>query len=66
MLTVDNLESLPDILDFADGHEKLTDWESEFISDMKERYDKYGFAMMISERQIAVLNKIATKLGVGE
>lgn len=65
MLSVDNLSELIDILDYANGHPKLTDWEMEFVADMEERYIKYRGGITLSQRQVDVLNKIAAKLGIG-
>ncbi len=36
-----------------------TDWEESFVSDMQERFDKYGMSMYISEAQQDQLERIA-------
>jgi hypothetical protein len=66
VLSIDNLDSLSDILNYADGHPKLTDRERSFVGDLLDKYDRQGDSMTISERQIDWLNNIANKLGIGE
>lgn len=36
-----------------------TEWEMDFVSDMKEKYEQYGDKMYVTEKQIAALEKIA-------
>ncbi|MBP8789661.1 MAG: hypothetical protein KBH41_19790 [Azonexus sp.] len=36
-----------------------TDWEESFVADMKERFDKYGMGMFISDAQREHLERIA-------
>ena len=36
----------------------LNDWEQKFVADLRERYEKYGDRIRMSEKQIASLRKI--------
>jgi hypothetical protein len=36
-----------------------TDWEESFVADMKERFEKYGMGMFISDAQQKHLERIA-------
>lgn len=38
----------------------LNPWESEFIGQLRERYDQYGTRVRLSEKQRDTLNKIAS------
>jgi hypothetical protein len=49
------------ILD-ARGSERLTDWESDFIDDLYERVHRYGDATLVSEKQMAIVDRIERKL----
>lgn len=35
------------------------DWESDFVSDMEERFDQYGRRMFLTDRQLEILERIA-------
>lgn len=39
----------------------LTSWEHEFVSDMTKRFDRFGDKLMISEKQSAIIARIAAK-----
>ena len=36
-----------------------SDWETEFVSSLQERYEQYGINMFLSEKQDEVLRRIA-------
>ena len=36
----------------------LSEWEQQFVSDQKERFEKYGERIRVSEKQMATLRKI--------
>ena len=46
------------IKDALDSHEKLSDWENQFISDLADKPDDYE----LSEKQNKVLNRISQKI----
>ncbi len=35
------------------------DWETNFVSDMRDKWDQYGRRMFISDKQNDILNRIA-------
>jgi len=45
-------------------HDKITKWETDFVDDQKERWEKYGADIRVSDKQWNVLNKIAKKVGL--
>lgn len=60
------LHEIPEV----DGFDKLLEdaeknasdgWETNFVSETKERYQKYGDNTYISEKQAAIIKKIAQK-----
>lgn len=53
--TEDHFESL---LDDAESN-AANDWEEEFVSDLKARYQQYGKRMFISQAQRSHLERIA-------
>lgn len=57
--TDDDFESL---LDDAEGN-AANDWEEEFVSDMKARFQQYGKRMFISAAQRSHLERIADDEG---
>lgn len=36
-----------------------SEWETEFVSSIQERYEKYGTNMFLSDKQDEILNRIA-------
>jgi hypothetical protein len=40
----------------------LSDYEIEFIEDVQDMYDQYGEAMIVTERQIEILDQIREKI----
>ena len=53
---------IADLLDAADGHPDLTEWEEDFIADMRQRYVQYGDRTVLSERQEESLDRIRRKI----
>ena len=37
----------------------VTDWEMEFVSDINDKFEKYGDQMFISTKQIEILERIS-------
>ena len=52
---VDEFENLLEDADSNAGNQ----WELEFVSDINERFEKYGGDTFISKKQIEILNRIA-------
>lgn len=53
-----------DVLEFEDlltnaAHYANSDWEMGFVSDIQQRYQRYGGKTFISEKQLVKLRKIA-------
>ena len=44
-----------------EGWARLSTWEENFLEDMRERLDKYGDNIRISEKQEDVLERISDK-----
>lgn len=60
-MTDDELDSLVDLLLEAEAEPTLTQWEKNFISDMRANVDKWGVTIRISEKQWDILRKIEEK-----
>jgi hypothetical protein len=59
----DDYERVHDILHDAELHAtRLTDWEQEFAEDMLERVRRYGDVTHVSEKQMAIIDRIARKI----
>ena len=44
----------------ADAENNATsDWDMNFVDDLRNRYDKYGERMYLSERKLEILERIA-------
>ncbi|MDB5523879.1 MAG: hypothetical protein JWM58_1642 [Rhizobium sp.] len=41
---------------------RVTTWEGDFVTEISKRYEKFGTKTFVSEKQAAVINKIAAKL----
>lgn len=54
---IDNYE---DLIEEAEC-EANSDWEMDFVSDLKDKYDQYGDNTYVSEAQLAKLEKIANR-----
>jgi hypothetical protein len=55
-----DMDSIGDLLHGIEL-DSLNDFEREFITGVKDRYEKYHEKTSMSEKQMAVLRKIATK-----
>ena len=51
-------DEFEELLESADSNAS-TEWEMQFVDDIRERSEKYGGDMFVSEKQIATLEKIA-------
>lgn len=47
---------------WVDRNPRVTKWEGEFVTDMIKRYERFGENTFVSEKQAAIINKIAAKL----
>jgi len=47
------------LLDDAE-REASDDWAQNFVADLRDKYDKYGAGMFVSNRQIEILEQIAS------
>ena len=41
--------------------DRLTAWEERFMDDMRVRFERHGDKTMVSEKQAAIINRIAAK-----
>jgi len=57
-MKVEDIADFEELLDDAERQAK-TDWAMGFVVDMQESYDSYGGDTYVSEKQLAVLRKIA-------
>lgn len=46
----------------VDRNPAITKWEGEFAMDFYKRWEKFGEKTFCSEKQAAIINKIAAKL----
>jgi hypothetical protein len=53
---------LQGILDAAAICDLITDWEEQFLSDLNERFERFGPRLYLSDRQRAVLSKLERRL----
>jgi hypothetical protein len=62
-LSESELESLTYIIEESKTNAgKLTDWELSFVASIEERYNEYQERTYLSERQLAIIEKIEKKL----
>jgi hypothetical protein len=61
-LSSEEIARIKDILESAESSGYLSDWESDFIDDLRERFIQYGSSMLMSSRQWDVLDRIEAKL----
>ena len=63
-----NSQTIADLFDDASEFDELladaennatSDWDMNFVDDLRNRYDKYGERMYLSERQLEILERIA-------
>ena len=53
---------LKHLLEDARDYPRLTDWEEQFVSDYYEKLSRFGRQLMVSEKQLSVLEKIEAKI----
>lgn len=54
---------LDEILELATTHsDELTQWEQEFLDDIRERYSRYADTLQLSSRQWDVLERCLDKM----
>jgi len=46
------------LLDDADRY-AAGEWQEEFVSDLRDRFEEYGMGMYLSDRQLEILERIA-------
>lgn len=64
-LTFEETLRIDELIEAAkDQPSLLSQWENDFMQGMIESREKYGNGMRISEKQWAVLDKIAVKLAL--
>ena len=56
-----DIEDFTELLNSADANAE-TEWERGFIDDMKVKFEKYGSEMLLSEKQVQVLERIVHEL----
>lgn len=61
---LDQVISTGEITDPSNDRDDFTKWESDFLSDMNERYKKYGADTFMSGKQWDVVIRIGDKLGI--
>lgn len=59
-----NFGDLGDFITRSLGDGSLTQWEEQFLLDMKGRYQQFGSSLVLSEAQCRKLNQIADKLWI--
>jgi hypothetical protein len=52
------IDNFDELLDDAES-QASTDWEMDFVNDMRDKYDQYSDEMFVSEAQLEKLEKIA-------
>lgn len=57
-MQVADIEDFDEILEQAEANAD-SDWEIEFTTDMRSRYNQYGDRCFVSEKQIEHLERIA-------
>lgn len=62
MLIGDDVIWLKEILHDAESCARLTDWEENFLDDMRVKVMGYGSRTHVSERQMEVLKRIEEKI----
>lgn len=64
MITKELIEKLNSISHayWVNRNPSITKWEGEFSTDLYKRWEKFGEKTFCSEKQAAIINKIAAKL----
>lgn len=55
-------KALDELLEDADGHHRMTDWEDGFLSSIRQRAALDGEALHLSDKQLATLKAIEAKV----
>ena len=55
-----DIDDFEDLLDDAEDHAE-TDWENDFVADMRDRYEQDGDNTFVSYNQLDKLREIAEK-----
>lgn len=64
-LTEDQCSYLTKVLDACEvQHDKITKWETDFISDQRARWEEHGANIRLSDKQWTVIGKIGEKVGL--
>lgn len=50
----------------VDNEEKLTPWEQSFVDDVTKRLEQYGAALVMSPKQWEIIERLRSKLGLGD
>ena len=58
----DDFNRVTEILRDAESTTRLNDWENNFLDDLRARILEYRHRTRVSERQMAVLDRIEAKL----
>jgi hypothetical protein len=59
---IDNIDDIPDMIDDCLNNMRiLTDWEREFITDISEKVDSYGYERL-SDKQQEIIKRIHSKV----
>ena len=53
---------IKELAEDAKGCSRLTQWEEEFLEDMRHKVDSYGEDIELSEKQEAILHRIEAKV----
>lgn len=58
----DDYERVCEILKDAESSTRFSDWEQSFLDDLRDRVLRYGDATRVSDRQMAVIDRIEQRL----
>ena len=54
----EHFDNIEDVLYVAEGRTK-NEWEMDFVDGLREKFDQYGDDMFLSDKQAAILKRIA-------
>lgn len=63
ILSDDELERIEGVLRDAEDSDVLTQWEEEFVDDLRDRLAEYGTRTRVSAAMWSVIDRIGEKLG---
>jgi hypothetical protein len=58
----DDFDRVREILKDAESSTRLSDWEQNFLDDLRDRVLRYGDATRMSDKQMAVIDRIEQRL----